>query len=167
MHGNGCTYSAGDSGAHEVCVTKLPPGFSQKTGQGSWSNKFTGKPWCICIWAYSNYILHHGNMPLRCNSIPDKVLKEHYSLEKFQQCGKMSSTDGCGPEDIRRSIHKLCDTCGAQAPNAAGKSHMEGLCTSLISVAEGGGGKGGGSVEPIPVNPSQIVDEVDFVETRS
>merc|ERR1712078_61078 len=97
-HPSGCTYSSGDAGAHEVCVTKLPQGFSAKTGQGHWSDRFTGKPWCICIWAYSNYILHNSNPPLDCKSIPDKVLKEKYSLDKFKQCGAMSSTKGCGPK---------------------------------------------------------------------
>merc|ERR1711937_549176 len=66
----------GDAGAHEVCVTKLPHGFSSDTGQGAWSDQFTGKPWCICIWAYSNYILQNKDLPLKCESIPAKVLKD-------------------------------------------------------------------------------------------
>ena len=67
---NGCTYAAGDFGAHEVCVAELPSGFSSNTGQGSWSDSFTGQPWCICIWAYSNYILQNHDLGLKCESIP-------------------------------------------------------------------------------------------------
>merc|ERR1711988_620411 len=134
-HANGCTYSAMDAGAHEVCVTKLPMGFSADTGQGPWSDQFTGKPWCICIWAYSNYILSHSDLPLRCKSIPDKVIDEQYSLDKYKECGKMSSTQGCGAEDIRRSIKRLCDTCGAQAPDAKGKKVLEGKCDALLKAA--------------------------------
>merc|ERR1711907_857234 len=116
-HANGCTYSPADAGAHEVCVTKLPHGFSADTGQGHWSDQFTGKPWCICIWAYSNYILQNKGLPLKCESIPSKVLEEKYSLDKFKQCGLMSSTTGCGPEDIRRSIQSLCQQCDEEAGN--------------------------------------------------
>merc|ERR1712178_482150 len=133
-HPGGCTYSSGDAGAHEVCVTRLPKGFSAKTGQGHWSDQDTGKPWCICIWAYSNYILHNNNPPLDCKSIPDKVLKERYSLAKFKQCGAMSSTKGCGPEDIRRSINTLCSSCAAQG-DANGKKHLAGLCSKLKKAA--------------------------------
>merc|ERR1719502_1240640 len=103
-----CEYHASDSGAHEICATKLPHGFSADTGQGHWSDQFSGKPWCICIWAYSNYILQHKDMPVDCKAIPDKVLEEQYSISKFAQCGKMSSTNGCGPESIDRSIKKIC-----------------------------------------------------------
>merc|ERR1712032_1031879 len=67
---DGCTYSSMDSGAHQVCVTELPRNFSSDTGQGSWSDEFSGQPWCICIWAYSNYILQNKDLPLRCESIP-------------------------------------------------------------------------------------------------
>merc|ERR1712217_386375 len=87
---------------------KLPSGFSSETGQGPWSDQFTGQPWCICIWAYSNYILQNKDLPLKCESIPSKVLEEQYSLDKFKQCGSMSSREGCGAEDIRRSIQSRC-----------------------------------------------------------
>merc|ERR1719242_1165089 len=114
-HAGGCTYAAQDAGAHQVCVTQLPKGFSSETGQGPWSDRYTGKPWCICIWAYSNYILQEKDLKLKCESIPSKVLEEKYSLDKFEQCGKMSSTEGCGAEDIRRSIQSLCQQCDEQA----------------------------------------------------
>merc|ERR1719440_1385113 len=93
-HSGGCTYSAFDAGAHQVCVTQLPAGFSSDTGQGPWSDTFTGQPWCICIWAYSNYILQNNNLALKCDSIPSKVLEAEYSLDKFKECGSMSSTEG-------------------------------------------------------------------------
>lgn len=135
-HGNGCTYSSMDMGAHEVCVTKLPHGFSSETGQGPWSDDFTGQPWCICIWAYSNYILQNKDLPLRCESIPATVLEEQYSLDKFKQCGSMSSTDGCGAEDIRRSIQSLCQQCDEQAGSDQGaKDALQAKCDSILASA--------------------------------
>merc|ERR1712032_35892 len=132
---DGCTYSPDDSGAHQVCVTALPQGFSSATGQGPWSDQFTGEPWCICIWAYSNYILQDNKLPLKCESIPSKVLEDEYSLDKFRQCGSMSSTDGCGPEDIRRSIQSLCEQCDQQAPDDTAKSTLKDKCSAILSSA--------------------------------
>merc|ERR1711937_501638 len=134
-HANGCTYSPMDAGAHEVCVTKLPKGFSADTGQGHWSDQFSGKPWCICIWAYSNYILQNKGLPLKCESIPSKVIEEKYSLDKFKQCGKMSSTTGCGSEDIRRSIQSLCTQCDAQTKDDASKTALKNKCDAILKSA--------------------------------
>eukprot|EP00930_Biecheleria_cincta_P076342 TRINITY_DN63550_c0_g1_i1.p1 TRINITY_DN63550_c0_g1~~TRINITY_DN63550_c0_g1_i1.p1 ORF type:complete len:245 (-),score=37.61 TRINITY_DN63550_c0_g1_i1:123-857(-) len=134
-HEAGCTYAAMDSGAHQVCVTKLPHGFSSDTGQGPWSDEFTGQPWCICIWAYSNYILQNKDLPLRCESIPAVVLDGKYSMDKFKQCGSMSSTEGCGSEDIRRSIQSLCEQCDAQAPDDTSKQALKGKCDGILAAA--------------------------------
>jgi hypothetical protein len=134
-HASGCTYSEMDMGAHQVCVTKLPHGFSSETGQGSWSDKFTGRPWCICIWAYSNYILHNKDLPLKCESIPATVLEEQYSLDKFKQCGSMSSTEGCGAEDIRRSIQSLCQQCDAQTGDQGSKTALKAKCDAILASA--------------------------------
>merc|ERR1712107_854973 len=95
-----------------------------------------GQPWCICILAYSNYILQNKDLPLKCESIPSKVLEEQYSLDKFKQCGSMSSTEGCGPEDIRRSIQSLCQQCDEQAgSDAAAKAALKSKCDSILSSA--------------------------------
>lgn len=135
-HAAGCTYSPMDAGAHEVCVTQLPQGFSSETGQGPWSDQFTGQPWCICIWAYSNYILQNKDLPLKCESVPSKVLEEQYSLDKFKQCGSMSSTQGCGAEDIRRSIESLCQQCDAQAgADQTAKAALKGKCDAILASA--------------------------------
>jgi len=134
-HYGGCTYVAGDSGAHEVCATKLPHGFSSNTGQGPWSDEYEGQPWCICIWAYSNYILQNKDLPLKCASIPSKVLEEQYSLDKFKECGSMASTLGCGDEDIRRSIESLCQQCDQQAGDYASKSALKAKCDAILASA--------------------------------
>jgi hypothetical protein len=134
-HAAGCTYAAADAGAHQVCVTQLPHGFSSVTGQGPWSDQFTGQPWCICIWAYSNYILQNKDLPLKCESIPLKVLEEQYSLDKFKQCGSMSSTQGCGAEDIRRSIQSLCQQCDQQATDQASKASLKSKCDAILASA--------------------------------
>jgi len=149
-----CTYHASDSGAHEICVTKLPNGFSAATGQGHWSDADAGKPWCICIWAYSNYILQKKDLPVDCKAIPSKVLEERYSLDKFAQCGQMSSTNGCGPEDIRRSIHKICNQCSSTAPSSAAKSALEDKCKAIENAAS--------SAPPAPPTASDaVVPELD------
>lgn len=134
-HPSGCTYMAYDMGAHEVCVTSLPDQFSIATGQGGWSQMYTGKPWCICIWAYSNYILQNKDLALKCDSIPSTVLEEQYSLDKFKQCGSMSSTEGCGAEDIRRSIQTLCQQCDSQATDAASRASLKAKCNAILAVA--------------------------------
>jgi len=134
-HSSGCTYVAGDGGAHQVCVNQLPHGFSSVTGQGPWSDQFQGQPWCICIWAYSNYILHNKDLPLKCESIPAKVLEEQYSLDKFKQCGQMSSTNGCGPEDIGRSIRSLCQQCHTQATDEDSKDALRHKCDGILVAA--------------------------------
>eukprot|EP00666_Eupelagonemidae_sp_cell4sb_P009228 gene9228-biopygen10090 len=51
-----CRFDRSDRGAHNVCIAELPHGFSSDTGQGPWSNEYAGRSWCICIWAYANYI---------------------------------------------------------------------------------------------------------------
>merc|ERR1712054_200011 len=129
-----CAYHAADKAAHEVCVRKLPRGFSAATGQGHWSDRFTGKKWCICIWAYSNYILSHHDLSINCDAIPAKVLDEKYSLDKSAQCGKMSSKGGCGPEDIRRSIDRICDQCSSEA-KGNGKQVLDAKCAKIKSAA--------------------------------
>jgi len=134
-HYGGCTYDSMDAGAHEVCVTSLPHGFSFDTGQGSWSDAYEGQPWCICIWAYSNYILQKKDLALACKSIPSKVLEEQYSLDKFEQCGSMASTQGCGPEDIRRSIQSLCTQCDQQAEDATSKAALKSKCDTILASA--------------------------------
>jgi len=153
-HAAGCTYAAADTGAHEVCVEKLPPGFSTDTGQGPWSDEFKGQPWCVCIWAYSNYILQEKDLALKCESIPAKVLEEQYSMDKFKQCGKMSSTDGCGAEDIQRSIKSLCLQCGHQAGDEASKKKaLKAKCDAILSSA--------------PAAPAQMVDDASASETAA
>lgn len=134
-HAAGCTYVAQDAGAHEVCVTTLPDGFSSDTGQGPWSDQFAGEPWCICIWAYSNYILQKKDLALDCNAIPAKVLEEQYSMDKFKMCGSMSSSAGCGPEDIRRSIQSLCDQCNRQSTDGGEKAALKGRCDAILPAA--------------------------------
>jgi hypothetical protein len=59
----------------QVCVGELPDGFSTRTGQGPWSDEHTGFNWCICIWAYANFITQHDapELPIQCDAIPEQV----------------------------------------------------------------------------------------------
>lgn len=54
---------------------ELPDGFSTRTGQGRWSDQHTGFNWCICIWAYANFITQHDadELPIQCDAIPEQV----------------------------------------------------------------------------------------------
>merc|ERR1712217_556273 len=63
-------------------------------------------------------------------------LEEQYSLDKFQQCGKMASTGGCGQEDIRRSIQSLCQQCDDQAVGQAAKDALKTKCAAILSSAK-------------------------------
>merc|ERR1711957_633698 len=63
------------------------------------------------------------------------VLEEKYSLDKFKQCGSMSSTQGCGDEDIRRSIESLCQQCDHQAGDDASKTALKDKCDSILASA--------------------------------
>jgi hypothetical protein len=128
-------YSPYDYGAHEVCVSELPRGFSSETGQGPWSDEFVGQPWCVCIWAYSNYILDHDDLAINCNAIPSTVLEGEYSLSSFAMCGSMASTEGCGIEDIRRSIESLCKQCDEQAGDMDARKTLKSSCDAIISEA--------------------------------
>jgi len=127
--GNGCTYRSYDRGAHQVCVTSMPGGFSSSTGQGPWSDAHIGQPWCICIWAYSNVIMQEGNkdedLPIKCDALPEEVLSSSFSLKKFQ--------DG-GPQFLA-AIDRMCNTCKAQAPSTEGLSALHSKCVGLKSAA--------------------------------
>merc|ERR1712113_1197641 len=76
------------------------------------------------------------DMGLKCESIPSKGLEEQHSLDKFKQCGSMSSTEGCGAEDIRRSIQSLCQQCDGQAGGeVAAKAALKAKCDAILASA--------------------------------
>lgn len=136
--GNGslvCPYRKSDRGQHEVCVKALPHEFSYKTGQGRWSDIETGKPWCICIWAYSNYVLNYGDddLPVVCDAVPEKVLISSYALESFRSCGARMSR--CSSYD--RAIERMCNHCIANAPDAAGNESVQQKCNEIRAAANG------------------------------
>lgn len=132
---NECVYNSGDVGAHQVCVTELPAEFSSSTGQGDWSREVAGSSWCICIWAYSNYVLQgqSGDLPVNCAAIPENVLMSSYSLDKFQECGLMASS--CS--QYVTAIEQMCSTCNEQAPDEEGRAVLASLCTEIKGEAEG------------------------------
>mmetsp|Transcript_11012 Transcript_11012/g.23163 ORF Transcript_11012/g.23163 Transcript_11012/m.23163 type:complete len:212 (+) Transcript_11012:57-692(+) len=127
--GDQCTYRSYDAGAHQVCVQKLPHGFSTRTGQGPWSNSHTGHSWCICIWAYANYFLTHGDedLPVQCSALPAQVLESDYSLAKFKQCGSMSSR--C--EQFAAAVARMCSTCDGQATTEGGRQELHRKCDGM------------------------------------
>jgi hypothetical protein len=47
----------------------------------------------------------------------------------------MSSTDGCGAEDIRRSIQTLCQQCKVQATDQGQKDALKTKCDAILASA--------------------------------
>eukprot|EP00240_Pyramimonas_obovata_P007876 CAMPEP_0118935508 /NCGR_PEP_ID=MMETSP1169-20130426/15679_1 /TAXON_ID=36882 /ORGANISM="Pyramimonas obovata, Strain CCMP722" /LENGTH=169 /DNA_ID=CAMNT_0006878553 /DNA_START=128 /DNA_END=637 /DNA_ORIENTATION=+ len=127
--GDACTFRGYDRGAHQVCVTSLPGGFSASTGQGSWSDEFIGQNWCICIWAYASFVTNSGNLPVKCDALPEEVLSSRFSLDKFRM----------GSHNFQDAIDTMCETCSAQAPSEAARSVLSSSCHSLRTAAMGSG----------------------------
>eukprot|EP00747_Dinoflagellata_sp_TGD_P186682 gnl/TRDRNA2_/TRDRNA2_43886_c0_seq1.p1 gnl/TRDRNA2_/TRDRNA2_43886_c0~~gnl/TRDRNA2_/TRDRNA2_43886_c0_seq1.p1 ORF type:complete len:326 (-),score=52.78 gnl/TRDRNA2_/TRDRNA2_43886_c0_seq1:101-1078(-) len=127
--GDFCTYRNYDKGAHQVCVDALPSSFSSRTGQGRWSDSYTGQSWCICIWAYANYYLSYGDddLPIKCDALPAEVLESQYSSNKWRNCGPMSSQ--CSK--FRDAIRRMCRTCDLQASSQSAKKTLRSKCQML------------------------------------
>merc|ERR1719454_1110144 len=89
--GDKCDYTKWDNdpGRHQICVTKLPPHFSRKGNQGDWSEPETGREWCVCIWAYANWVLNHDekDLPVKCDGVSEMVLASDYALKAWKMCG--------------------------------------------------------------------------------
>lgn len=67
-----------DGGIHSLCVSSLPGDFSETTGQGDWTESEKGKPWCVCIGAWSLYHAKGKDVKAHCDAIPDFVLGPDY-----------------------------------------------------------------------------------------
>ncbi|CAD7969221.1 unnamed protein product [Amoebophrya sp. A120] len=107
----------GDAGLHQICTAKLPNNFSTNTKQGAWSNEFTGQPWCICVWAYSGYVLKiDPTIEIKCDAIPESTLKPEYLGHWDEKAGV-----GSLPGEVYTGILSLMHTCVIQAGNDAGK----------------------------------------------
>jgi len=127
--GDACTYRSYDRGAHQICVGQLPQGFSKHTGQGMWSDDHTGSNWCICIWAYANYLQNHGPIDIQCDAIPEEVLISHYSLEKFK----------AGGQQFLQAVDTLCDTCATQAIDSESAAVLKTRCAAMRRGVTGDG----------------------------
>eukprot|EP00747_Dinoflagellata_sp_TGD_P208806 gnl/TRDRNA2_/TRDRNA2_82255_c0_seq1.p1 gnl/TRDRNA2_/TRDRNA2_82255_c0~~gnl/TRDRNA2_/TRDRNA2_82255_c0_seq1.p1 ORF type:complete len:279 (-),score=22.29 gnl/TRDRNA2_/TRDRNA2_82255_c0_seq1:390-1124(-) len=115
--GSRCSSRWLDMGLHQVCIPELPANFSTATGQGSWSRSFAGRPWCICVWAYSSYSSQMlPALPLNCAAIPQQVLAPAHAVAAFRRCGRGGLA--CQPEIAVQSVQKLCSTCLQQAPRS-------------------------------------------------
>jgi len=127
--GDQCTYRSYDYGAHQVCVERLPHSFSSRTGQGPWSNSYTGRSWCICIWAYANYFLTYtdSDLPVKCSALPSQVLESEYSLAKFKNCGAMSSH--C--DKFASAVARMCRVCALQAQSDSGRVELLRRCNAM------------------------------------
>lgn len=124
--GSQCTYRSYDAGAHQVCVHDLPYGFSSDTGQGPWSNKETGREWCICIWAYASYTQEvQKELDVSCHALPEEVLLSDFSLQKFQS----------GSGNFQNAISQLCQTCESQALNSMEADSLKARCDAIIEDA--------------------------------
>jgi hypothetical protein len=90
----------------QVCVGELPDGFSARTGQGRWSDQHTGFNWCICIWAYANFITQHDadELPIQCDAIPEQVRARRLCRLRLRDdapvCSRLQQSISCGPVSL-------------------------------------------------------------------
>ena len=71
--------------AAQVCVSKLPHGFSSDTGQGAWSDQFTGKPW------YAAFSLALLAMQRSCLSSATRQVSDSASNHRHSFAGAFAS----------------------------------------------------------------------------
>ena len=132
--GSHCTYRDYDRGAHQVCILKLPGGFSSKTGQGPWSDAHTGSSWCICIWAWASFVVNHNaqnlQQELKCHSVPSQVL-DTSSLPNLKSCGRMGSQ--C--PDFVAALRVMCQRCHEQAGSDSERQELESKCLRILTNA--------------------------------
>mmetsp|Transcript_156284 Transcript_156284/g.291602 ORF Transcript_156284/g.291602 Transcript_156284/m.291602 type:complete len:229 (+) Transcript_156284:22-708(+) len=96
-------------GIHSLCVSDLPADFSEVTGQGTWTEDEAGKPWCVCIGAWSLYKAEGHTALAHCAAIPSFVLDKDY-------IDNWSTWNGNELDDqIVDGITELYDQCSAQA----------------------------------------------------
>jgi hypothetical protein len=114
-----CTFRSYDRGAHQVCVGALPADFSYNTGQGRWSDEFEGKNWCICIWAYANWVTNqHTDLQIKCDAISSSVLDSDFAASHFRM----------GTRNYLDAVRNMCATCEAQAPTDKARKELEKTC---------------------------------------
>lgn len=92
-------------GIHSLCVSSLPGDFSNTTGQGTWTEAEQGKPWCVCIGAWSLYHAHGQDAEAHCDAIPDFVLGPAYINNWSRWNGKELD------DQIIDGINVLWDQC--------------------------------------------------------
>lgn len=124
--GDFCTFRSLDVGAHQVCVSALPP-------REFWSASQVGRSWCMGVWPYSSYVLNVGDddLPIKCSAIPSEVLSSQDSLGTFLGSG----SGGFEFNHIRMKrtgIEHLCHTCEAQASGGA-KQQLRRSCEAMWS----------------------------------
>lgn len=118
--GGACTFREYDAGAHQVCVTQMPIGFSSGTGQGPWSDQHVGEAWCICIWAFSRWVNLGNGLQLQCDAISSKVVDSAFATRHFKQGG-----------DQAKAAQDLCTTCLGQASTERERRHLIDRCSEL------------------------------------
>jgi len=89
-----CTAEAADTGSHFVCVN-LPTDFWVKTGQAkdeadAEKNWPKSGPWCICMWAYANYLRQEPDFvdEVKCDATNSWVLQK-YNKGITSQCNAL------------------------------------------------------------------------------
>lgn len=113
-------------GVHQICTSKIPPDFSEKTGQSNWSVGRNQKPHCLCLGAYALYVAK-GNIPeLNCDAIPENALSPDY-------INKWNTWNGNElPDQIRAGVDQLYRTCKLQKNNfSSEKKHLKKLYRNM------------------------------------
>lgn len=100
-------------GIHSLCISSLPGDFSKETGQTPWSEEEAGRPWCVCIGAWSLYHAEGHNAQAHCDAIPSFVLQEEY-------INNWSTWNGLELDDqIIDGINELYNQCSAGKSGSA------------------------------------------------
>ena len=119
-------------GVHQICLeVNKTPNFSDKTGQGPWSDERKDKNHCMCLGAWALYKarqekgdIQKTNNELHCESIMDDALHERY-------VGNWNTWNGNELNDqIVQGVNELYKQCHEKG-NINQKKHIKGLYKNL------------------------------------
>lgn len=88
--GGACHTECSADSTHCVYINALPADFCSATGQANWCTGNIGKPWCICKWAYKNFLASKN----RCTALSVDKGKSGKSNNDFCYiCGSYTNAD--------------------------------------------------------------------------
>lgn len=151
-----CSFRFLDKGAHQVCVRSLPQNFSLDTGQGPWSDAFSGRPWCICVWAFASYASRMERiLPLSCEATAAQVLDPSHVATAYRRCGPGGFP--CSVKRASQAIELFCGECSQQAPSKLALRTLQQRCDKLREIVQDDRGWGPWWTSPFGLNWTQLI----------